>query len=116
LELLDRELIFSKATNVAQSDQQTLRPHNVVPFSTWKQILQAGVDIILISELSFFLSQNNDPQPFSSAAQKYKASNSPGRIKKALEEIFKKYNHASHEEKVEMVTNVILQNHIAPTN
>ncbi|KAF8447418.1 hypothetical protein L210DRAFT_943936, partial [Boletus edulis BED1] len=87
-----------------------------IPFSTWKQILQAGVDIILISELSFFLCQKNDPQPFSSAAQNYKASNSPGRAKKALEEVFKQYNHASYDQKVEMVTNVVLQNHMASTN
>ncbi|KAF8120843.1 hypothetical protein EV363DRAFT_1104144, partial [Boletus edulis] len=84
-----------------------------IPFATWKQILQAGVDIILISELSFFLCQQNDPQPFSSAVQKYKASDSPGRAKKALEEVFKEYtNHASYDQKVEMVTNVILQNNM----
>ncbi|KAG6369763.1 hypothetical protein JVT61DRAFT_13580 [Boletus reticuloceps] len=86
--IIIQELVFEKEAHFTQSDQQTLKPHNVIPFATWKQILQAGV------------------------AQKYKASNSPGRAKKALEEVFKKYDHASYDQKVEMVTNVILQNHI----
>ncbi|KAF8415136.1 hypothetical protein L210DRAFT_953882 [Boletus edulis BED1] len=95
---------------------QLILNKNKIPFATWKQILEAGVDIILISEHSFFLCQKNDPQPFSSAAQNYEASNSPGRARKALEEVFKKYKHASYNQKVEMVTDVILQNHMASTS
>ncbi|KAH0826999.1 hypothetical protein J3R83DRAFT_4663 [Lanmaoa asiatica] len=48
----------------------------------------------------------------SSAAQKYKASDSHGRVEKALEEVFKEYGKASENQKVDMVTNVILQHHM----
>ncbi|KAF8119953.1 hypothetical protein EV363DRAFT_1193980, partial [Boletus edulis] len=83
-----------------------------VPFSTWKQILKYGVDILLILEYSFYLHQQGVTQPLSSAAQKYKASGSQDGLRKALEEVFKQYDKASQAEKVDMITNVILQNHM----
>ncbi|KAF8126032.1 hypothetical protein EV363DRAFT_1107992, partial [Boletus edulis] len=80
-----------------------------LPFSTQKQILQAGVGIILISEHSFFLCQQNNPQPFSSAIQKYKASGLHHRVKKVLEEeVFKQYNKATPDQKVDMIIKVIV--------
>ena len=97
-------------------------------FATWKQILQAGVGVfkplilytdvniphhtaaILILEHSFYLFQQKDPQPAFSAVQKYKASNTPARVSKALEDVFKQYNKASENEKVDIVLNVIIQN------
>ena len=66
----------------------------------------------MISELSFFLHLKHDPQPFSSAAKQYKASDSCNRISKALKEGFKQYEQASYEQKVEMIINVICQNHM----
>ncbi|KAF8128558.1 hypothetical protein EV363DRAFT_1107361, partial [Boletus edulis] len=98
--------------SVAESGEQVLKPHSTIPFSTWKQVLQAGVDIILISEHSFFLYQQNDPKPFSSASEKYKASDSCRRVRKALKVVFKQYGKLSYDDKVDMVTNVILQNHM----
>jgi len=64
----------------------------------------------VISKHSYFLHQQHDPQPFFSAAKHYKASDLPDRIKKALEKVLKQYGKASYAEKVDMVTNVILQN------
>ncbi|KAF8128597.1 hypothetical protein EV363DRAFT_1101545, partial [Boletus edulis] len=95
-----------------ESEQEVLKPHSTIPFSTWKQVLQAGVDIILISEHSFFLYQQNDSEPFSSAAEKYKGSDSCKRVTKALEVVFKQYGKLTYGDKVDMVTNVIVQNHM----
>ena len=105
-------------------------------FATWKQILQAGVgvfkpfilytpvnitnfstpDAILILEHSFYLSQQDDPQPVSSAAQKYIASDTPARVGKALKDVFMQYNKASEDEKLDMVLKVIIQNHMGEFN
>jgi hypothetical protein len=63
-------------------------------------------------EHSFYLSLQNDPQPISSAIQKYNAANMPARVGKALEEVFKQYNKASVKEKLDMVLLVITQNHM----
>ncbi|KAF8548869.1 hypothetical protein OG21DRAFT_1526187 [Imleria badia] len=98
---------------VSRSEVQVLKPqpHVLVPFSTWKQIFQAGVDIILISQYSFWLYKQHIPQSFSSAAQRYKASETHGRVKKGLEEVFKQFGKTSFDEKVDIVTDLILCNH-----
>jgi len=84
-----------------------------VEYLTWIHFIDFNnVDIIMISQHSYFLYQQHDSQPFSSAAKKYKGSDSHGRVKKALEEVFRQYGKASHDQKVEMITNVILQNHM----
>ncbi|KAF8555199.1 hypothetical protein OG21DRAFT_1521950, partial [Imleria badia] len=75
-------------SNKTYNTPQVLKPHTLLPFSTWKHIFAAGV------------------------AQKYKTSDSHGRVKKALEEVFKQYGRASYDERVDMATNVILQNHV----
>ena len=67
-------------------------------------------------EHSFYLSQQNDPQPVSSAVQKYKASNTCATIGKALEDVFKQYNKVSYSEKVDMIVKVIVQNHMGELN
>ena len=105
-------------------------------FATWKQILQAGIgvfkpfilytpvniinffnpDAIIILEHSFYLSQQDDPQPVSSAAQKYIASDIPARVGKALKDVFKQYNKASEDGKLDMVLKVIIQNHMGELN
>ena len=71
---------------------------------------------ILILEHSFYLFQQKDPQPVSSAAQKYLASNTPASVGKALDDVFKQYNKASNNEKVAMVLKVISQNHMGELN
>jgi len=95
-----------------KSDVQLLHSNNQRKSVTWKQILQAGIDAILILEHSFYLFQQNDPHPVSSAAQKYIASNTPDRVGEALQDVFKQYNKASENEQVDMVLNVIIQNHM----
>ncbi|KAG8213623.1 hypothetical protein J3R82DRAFT_10308, partial [Butyriboletus roseoflavus] len=66
----------------------------------------------LISEHSFYLSQRNDSRAFSTAAKLYKASNISDMVGKALEEVVKQYGKLSDKEKVDMVSNIILLNHI----
>ena len=78
-------------------------------------ISHTNIDVILILEHSFYLSQH-DPQPISSAVQKYNAANTPARVGNALEEVFKHYNKASETEKVDMVLKVIIQNHMGELN
>ena len=70
---------------------------------------------IIILEHSFYLSQQNDPQPVSSAAQKYLASNTPASVGQALEDFFK-HNKASDGEKTDMVFNIIIQNRMGELN
>jgi len=97
-------------TSLQGNEAQLLDSNTQRKFATWKQILQAGVDAILILEHSFYLSQQNDPQPVSSAAEKYIASNIPVSVAKALKDVLKQYNKASFGEKVAIVLNVIIQN------
>ena len=70
------------------------------------------VDTILILDHSFYLSQQDDPTPFLTAAQIYKASNIPARVRKALEEVVKQYGKLSDKEKEDVVLNIILENHM----
>jgi hypothetical protein len=95
-----------------ETDVQLLDSTTQRKFATWKQILQAGVDAILILEHSFYLSQQNHPQPVSFAAQKYIASNTPAGVGKAIEGIFKQYNKVSDDSKVDMIFKVIIENHM----
>ena len=67
-------------------------------------------------EYSFYLSQQNIPQPVLSAAQKYTTSDTPARVGKALKEVFKQYNKASEDEKVDIVLKVVIQNHMGELN
>ena len=83
-------------------------PVNIANFS--------NPDAILILEHSFYLSQQDDPQPVSSAAQKYIASDIPARVGKALKDVFKQYNKASEDGKLDMVLKVIIQNHMGELN
>jgi hypothetical protein len=73
-------------------------------------------DAILILEHSFYLSQQNHPQPVSFAAQKYIASNTPAEVGKAIEGIFKQYNKVSDDSKVDMIFKVIIENHMGEFN
>lgn len=66
----------------------------------------------MISKHSYFLHHQHNSQPFASAARDYKVSNSHDRISKALEEVFGLYGKASDAQKVDMVTDVILQIHM----
>ncbi|KAF8127826.1 hypothetical protein EV363DRAFT_1119478, partial [Boletus edulis] len=79
---------------------------------TWQQYLQAGVETLLILEHSFYLSQRGDSDPVSSAAQKYWMSDIPTKVNIALEDVFMQYGTASEEEKVAMICNVVMQNHM----
>ena len=81
-------------------------------------MISHDTDAILILEHSFYLSQQNDPQPVSSAIQKYNASNMHARVGEALEDTLKQleYNKASENEKVDMILNVIIQNHLGRLN
>lgn len=69
-------------------------------------------DMLLILEHSFYLHQQGHPKPLSLAAERYKAPDSCGRVEKALKGVVERYGKASHGQKVNMVTNVILQNHM----
>jgi hypothetical protein len=71
------------------------------------------VDALLILELSFYLFHQKHSQPLLSAAQKYKASNRPKMVKSAMKDIFDQYGKISQEKKVQMILNVILQNHMS---
>jgi hypothetical protein len=71
------------------------------------------VDILLILEYSFYLFYQKDPQPLLSAAQKYKASTIPKKVKLAMKGVFDQYGQASKEEKIEMIMTVILQNRMS---
>ncbi|KAF8556884.1 hypothetical protein OG21DRAFT_1551482 [Imleria badia] len=95
------------------SEAQVLKSNNHVKLATWQQILQAGVDALIISEHSFHLAQQNDPQPISSAAQRYSASSISAQVKMALKGVFQQYREVSEEEKVDMIFNLIMQNHMA---
>jgi hypothetical protein len=70
-------------------------------------------DLLLILEHSFYLVHQKDSQPLLSAAEKYKASNTPKNVRLATKGIFDQYGQASKEEKVEMISNVILQNRMS---
>jgi len=110
---LDMELVDEHHTSLLDNEAQLLDSNTQRKFATWKQILQAGVDAILILEHSFYLSELNDPQPVSTAAKKYIASNTPISVGKALKDVLKQYNKASEEDKVAMVLNVVIQNRMA---
>ena len=70
------------------------------------------VDLILILDHSFYLSKQNDPTPFLTAAQQYKVSNIPARVRKALEGVVKQYGKLSIRERQDVVFNIILENHM----
>lgn len=72
--------------------------------------------MLCILEHSFQIHQQGVHQPLSSATQKYKALDSHGMIEEALEGVFEQYDSASQDQKVEMVTNIILQNHLYVLN
>ena len=67
-------------------------------------------DAILIMEHSFYLAQQNDPQPVSCASKKYKTSDISAKVKDALDEVFQQYNKASEREQVDIILKIILQN------
>ena len=71
-----------------------------------------NIGILLILEHSFHLHQQGVCPSLPTIAQKYEELGSQDGVKKALEEVFKRYGKASQEEKVEMITNVIHQNHM----
>ncbi|KAF8119478.1 hypothetical protein EV363DRAFT_1105507, partial [Boletus edulis] len=82
--------------------------------TTQQQYLQAGVGTLLILEQSFYLSQQGDPDAVSSAAQEYKTSDIPTKVNVALKDVFTHYasGTASKNEKVDMICNIITQNHM----
>ncbi|KAF8123940.1 hypothetical protein EV363DRAFT_1178938 [Boletus edulis] len=80
--------------------------------TTWQQSLQAGVGSLLILEQSFYLSQQGDPDVVFSAAQQYRISDIPTKVNTALKDVFIHYGTVSKEEKVDMICNIITQNHM----
>ncbi|KAF8127834.1 hypothetical protein EV363DRAFT_1124940, partial [Boletus edulis] len=94
------------------TDIQALKSDNQDNLITWQQYLQAGVGTLLILEHSFYLSQMEDSDPISSAAQKYWMSDIPTKVNIALEDVSMQYGTASKEEKVAMICNVVMQNHM----
>ncbi|KAF8549896.1 hypothetical protein OG21DRAFT_1514684 [Imleria badia] len=74
--------------------------------------------MILILEHSFKLLHEEEgvDQPLLSAVQKYQALGLHGRLEEALKEVFKQYGKASPDQKMDMVTNMILQNHLGLVN
>ncbi|KAF8130308.1 hypothetical protein EV363DRAFT_1219247, partial [Boletus edulis] len=80
--------------------------------TSWKQYLQASVETLLILEQSFYLCQQGDPDAISSAAQEYKTSEIPTKVNVALKDVFTHYGTASKNEKVDMICNIITQNHM----
>ena len=79
-------------------------------------LISHDIDVILILEHSFYLSQQDTPQPVSLAVQQYNASNTPARVGKSLEDVFGQYNRASETEKIHMVLNIITQNRMGELN
>ena len=73
-------------------------------------------DAIILLEHSFYLAQQDDPKPLSSAIEKYNALNICAKVATDLEEVFKQYNKASEKEKVDMVLLVIAQNRMGEFN
>ena len=69
-------------------------------------------DIILISLHSFFLHQQKISEPVVAAQQQYKASKMHGRVKNALEEVFKQFGKAPFDKRVNMVADIILHHTI----
>ena len=63
-------------------------------------------DSALILEHSFFLHQQNVPNPVAVAAQVYKSSGTSARVAKALSELCPQYN--SHEEEEDKMTELIM--------
>ena len=64
------------------------------------------IDSALILEHSFFLHQQNVPNPVAAAAQVYTSSGTSARVAKALTELFPQYN--SHEEEEDKMTELIM--------
>ena len=67
-------------------------------------------------ELSFFLSQEKDPQPILSAAEKYKASGISAKVEAVLQDVSMLYSTASQEEKIDMIFNVVMENHMSKSH
>ncbi|KAF8130252.1 hypothetical protein EV363DRAFT_1075147, partial [Boletus edulis] len=108
-------------TNLTTSVAKALRSDNQAAYkiskgnlTTQQQYLQAGVETLLILEQSFYLSQQGDPDAVSSAAQEYKTSDIPTKVNVALKDVFTHYasGTASRNEKVDMICNIITQNHM----
>ncbi|KAF8430599.1 hypothetical protein L210DRAFT_3562274 [Boletus edulis BED1] len=101
-------------TNLTTSVAKALRSDNQGNLTTQQQYLQAGVETLLILEQSFYLSQQGDPDAVSSAAQEYKTSDIPTKVNVALKDVFTHYasGTASKNEKVDMICNIITQNHM----
>jgi len=111
--MADTVIIHNQRSNIYTWQSSILKPTSIRNLGTWQQILLATTDILLILEHSFHLFHQKDSQPLLSAAQQYKTSNIPIRIKSAMKGIFDQYGKASKEEKIEMILNVILQNQIS---
>ena len=79
-------------------------------------LISHDIDAILLLEHSFYLAQQNDPKPVSSALEKYNALNIHAKVATDLEEVFKQYNKASEKEKVDMVLLVIAKNCMSEFN
>ena len=75
-----------------------------------------NVDIILILQHSFYLTQQKILQPTASAIQRYNASGISTRVAMALKDVFKQYYKISEQEKVDMILNVIVQNFMGELN
>ncbi|KAF8438523.1 hypothetical protein L210DRAFT_3544288 [Boletus edulis BED1] len=101
-------------TDLTTSATEALWSDNQGNLTTQQQYLQASVETLIILEQSFYLSQQGDPDAVSSAAQEYKTSDIPTKVNVALKDVFTHYasGTASKNEKVNMICNIITQNHM----
>ncbi|KAF8438587.1 hypothetical protein L210DRAFT_251968 [Boletus edulis BED1] len=106
------QLFDKHKSELDTSATQALRSDNQGNLISWKQYLQASVGTLLILEQSFYLSQQGDHDAVSSAAQEYKTSDIPTKVNVALKDVFTHYGTASKNEKVDMICNIITQNHM----
>ncbi|KAF8443154.1 hypothetical protein L210DRAFT_3739897 [Boletus edulis BED1] len=112
-ELLNKHMIgITGATEALKSDNQAAYRASKDNLTTWQQYLQASVETLLILEQSFYLSQQGDPNAVFSAAQQYRISDIPTKVNIALKDVFSHYGITSMKEKVDMICNIITQNHM----
>lgn len=68
--------------------------------------------MLLVLEHSFQLHQEGVHQPFSLAKKKLNVLDLHAGVEKATNEVFEQYDKVSQDQKVDMVTNLIFQNHL----
>lgn len=72
-----------------------------------------SIDLILLLEYSFALTQNNIKDSFSLAEQKYKESGTSAKVSQELNSLFDLYSATSNREKrVKLLIDIISHHHI----